>query len=185
MSGTCDRCSGPVGPAQACTCNRPGLSQLSYRVGTHATFLQSMRARLSSADPALEALRTRDADDPSIALLDAWATVGDVLTFYQERIANEGFLRTATERRSIVELAALIGYVPRPGVAATAHLAYSLDGNAKPLAIQPGTKVSSVPAPGEQMQTFETVEPLDARAEWNELELRKAQAQTKETVAAD
>ena len=46
----------------------------------------------------LVALTTRAADDPAIALLDAWATVGDVLTFYQERIANEGFLRTATER---------------------------------------------------------------------------------------
>ena len=47
-----------------------------------------------------------------IALLDAWATVGDVLTFYQERIANEGYLRTATERRSVLELARLVGYAP-------------------------------------------------------------------------
>ena len=44
-------------------------------------------------------LRTRDDDDFTIALLDAWATVADVLTFYQERIANESYLRTATERR--------------------------------------------------------------------------------------
>ncbi len=33
------------------------------------------------------------------------AALADVLTFYQERIANEGYLRTATERRSILELA--------------------------------------------------------------------------------
>ena len=51
--------------------------------------------------PALAGLRTRDDDDFSIALLDAWATVADVLTFYQERIANESYLRTATERRSL------------------------------------------------------------------------------------
>ncbi len=65
--------------------------------------------------PELAALKTREPGDPSMALLDAWATVGDVLTFYQERIANEGYLRTAIERRSVLELARLIGYALRPG----------------------------------------------------------------------
>ena len=52
-------------------------------------------------------LLTRSADDPTIALLDAWSVLGDVLTFYTERIANEGFLRTATELRSVIWLAAM------------------------------------------------------------------------------
>jgi len=86
-----------------------------------------MLARLSSKDyPELAALKSRNPDDPAIALLDSWATVADVLTFYQERIANEGYLRTATERRSILELARLIDYKLRPGVAATVYLAYTL-----------------------------------------------------------
>jgi len=63
-------------------------------------------------------LKTRDPSDPAIALLDSWALVADVLSFYQERIANEGYLRTALERRSVLELARLIGYQLRPGVAA-------------------------------------------------------------------
>ena len=59
----------------------------------------------------LRSLTTREESDPSIALLDGWATVADVLGFYQERIANnEGYLRTATERRSVLELARLVGY---------------------------------------------------------------------------
>ena len=37
-----------------------------------------------------------DAGDFSIALLDAWSMAADVLTFYQERIANEAYLRTAS-----------------------------------------------------------------------------------------
>ena len=45
----------------------------------------------------------------------------DVLTFYQERIANEGYLRTATERRSMLELARAIGYELSPGVAASTY----------------------------------------------------------------
>ena len=59
---------------------------------------------------ALRSLTTRDPDDFTIALLDGWATLADVLTFYQERIANELWLRTATERDSILRLAQLIGY---------------------------------------------------------------------------
>src|SRR5580765_2583943 len=86
--------------------NRPGLSAIAYRAGTQTRFKASMIARLSQAGLAeLSKLRTRDDDDFTIALLDAWATVCDVLSFYQERIANESYLLTATERASIINLA--------------------------------------------------------------------------------
>ncbi len=169
--------------------NRPGLSALRYRVGTHSTFLESMKARLSSfvldvpagETPSgrftpLEALRTRRADDASIALLDSWACVADVLTFYQERIANEGYLRTATERRSVAELANLIGYRLRPGVASSVHLAFTLDPGYK-VTVPAGTRAQNVPAPNETMQSFETSEDFAARAEWNNLAPRVGRPQ--------
>ena len=85
--------------------NPPGLSAIAYRTGTWATFQESMLARLSSSDyPALAALKTRDDDDFTIALLDASAMVLDILTFYQERLANESYLRTATQLYSLTEL---------------------------------------------------------------------------------
>ena len=113
----CGCCEGVEIVTPLPTANRPGLSKLAYRIGTHAGFFETMLARLSSRDfPQLSGLTTRDPADPSIALLDAWATVADVLTFYQERIINEGYLPTATERRSILELAKLVGYKLRPGV---------------------------------------------------------------------
>ncbi|WP_354348861.1 putative baseplate assembly protein [Pseudarthrobacter sp. PvP090] len=162
------------------------MDELALRIGTHRTFLADMKARLSSQDlPALAALTTHDTTDPVTALLDAWAAVGDVLTFYQERIANEGYLRTSTERRSLVEQAALVGYRPRPGVAASTYLSYTVDDNAGPVEIPPGTRVTSVPGPGEIMQTFETSEPLIARHEWNRLGVRTAQPQTAADVAAN
>ena len=100
MSQPCGCCEGTEVLTPMTTANRPGLPAFSYRVGTHATFLVTMKARLSSAlFPELADLKTRDPSDPAIALLDAWALVADVLTFYQERIANEGYLLTATERR--------------------------------------------------------------------------------------
>lgn len=44
---------------------------------------------------------TGRSDDPSMALLDAWAQIADLLSRYQDRIASEGYLETDTERRSI------------------------------------------------------------------------------------
>ncbi|NII75701.1 hypothetical protein FHW84_004312 [Dyella sp. SG562] len=158
--------------------NRPGLDSLVYRVGTYADFRATMQLDLSDAAlPALQGLRTRELDDPSMALLDAWAIGADVLSFYQERIANEGYLRTATERCSVLQLGRLVDYRLRPGVAASVYLAYTIDDNSTAVTIPPGAKAQSVPAPGEQMQTFETAEALDARREWNTLRPRLTQPQ--------
>lgn len=156
--------------------NRPELSAIAYRVGTHARFKASMLARLSGSGlPELRNLNTRDTDDFTIALLDAWAMVGDVLTFYQERIANESYLRTATERSSIINLARLIGYELRPGVAASTWLAFTIEsapGSPASVTIDSGLKVKSIPGPDEKPQTFETVERIEARGEWNAMRPR-------------
>jgi hypothetical protein len=154
--------------------NPPGQTTLHYRVGTHGRFRESQLARLSG-QPQLLGLSTRDADDPALALLDAWAGVLDVLSFYQERIANEGFLRTATERRSVLELGRSIGYELHPGVAASTFLAFSLEtAPGAPLIarIDAGNKSQSIPGQDEQAQVFETLEPLYARAAWNALRLQ-------------
>jgi predicted phage baseplate assembly protein len=169
----CGCCQGVQVLTPMTVVNRPGLPAIAFRVGTQGTFLETMKARLSSADhPALAGLRTREASDPAVALLDAWACVGDVLTFYQERIANEGYLRTATERRSVLELANLVGYRLRPGVSASVYFAYTLENNSLPVTIPAGSKAQSIPDPGETAQTFESAEDIDAHVEWNLLKPR-------------
>lgn len=179
MSDTCGCCDRPGSATPAPTANRPGLAELAYRVGTHATFFDSMVARLSSAEhPELRALSTRAPADPAIAMLDAWAVVADVLSFYQERIANEGYLRTATERRSVLELARLVGYRPRPGVAASTHLAFTLEETVRDEVLIPaGTRAQSLPGPGDLPQPFETGEPLRAHPRWNRLQPRLVEPQ--------
>lgn len=154
--------------------NLPGLSSLAYRIGTQAGFKDTMKSALCGQQ-WLRKLTTREDDDPAIALCDVWATLLDVITFYQERIANEGFIRTATERRSILEMARCIGYELRPGVAAGTYLAFNLDttrGSPSSVGIKAGTRAGSVPGQDESAQIFETVEEIDARAERNILRPR-------------
>ncbi len=178
--------------------NRPGLSAIAYRVGTHAQFFDTLQARIAlSGQPNLRELRTRDTDDFTIALLDAFSVMADVLTFYSERIANEAYLRTATQRLSVRELANLVGYRMSPGVAASAFLAFTIDPSAGafgtaltaavnaqvlpelvPSIIVPvGTRVQSIPGPGEMPQTFETIQQINARPEWNAMLPRPMQPQ--------
>lgn len=161
--------------------NEPGLSLITYRVGNQAQFKASLVARLSMSQfPQLQPLTTRDTDDFTIALLDAWATVADVLTFYQERIANEAYLRTARERLSLLYLGRLIGYELRPGVAAHTYLAFTLEDTptAPPqVTLDRGLKVKSVPGPKEESQTYETIDKLEARPVWNSLKPRLSQPQ--------
>ncbi|MBA3831286.1 MAG: putative baseplate assembly protein [Chthoniobacterales bacterium] len=203
-SSTCGCCEGLEKLTPASLANRPGLDALLYRAGTYSTFFETMLARLSNlaievpnagfdseGKPILPltGLTTRDSGDPAIALLDAWATVADVLTFYDERLANEGYLRTATERRSVLELARLIGYTPRPGVAATAYFAYTIDedrsvtpAKGMEVTIPAGSRAQSVPEPNELPQSFETAEALRARTAWNKLQPRLSRPQTAESM---
>src|SRR5499433_2566909 len=152
--------------------NRPGLTAIVFRVGTYSSFRLAMLQRISRL-PALTALQTRSDDDYAITLLDMWATVADVLTFYQERIANEGYLRTARLRDSILRMARLLDYQLHPGVAATTLLAFTLDKNAA-LRIPLGLRVQSVPADEEKPQVYETLESILADAKLNSLRILPA-----------
>ena len=166
--------------------NRPGLAVIAYRVGNYASFRKSLLARLSDGRwPVLRQLRTRDNDDFTVALLDAWAVTSDVLTFYQERIANESYLRTATERLSILEQSRLLGYQLAPGLAASTYLAFTMEEApgapqlaAKPLQLPIGTRAQSVPGPDEQPQSFETIEVIESRVEWNAILPQLTEPQT-------
>ena len=118
--------------------------------------------------PELAALTTRRDDDYAITLLDLWAAVADVLTFYQERYANEAFLRTARQPESLRRLAALLGYSLQPGVAASAELAFTVD-DGKTVQIPVGLRVQSAPAQGQAPQTYETLEDATVDARFNRL----------------
>jgi hypothetical protein len=172
MAGTTDprfcECCEPASPrAPVEIMNRPGLPALAYRIGTFAGVRAAILDEIVR-EPALSGLATRESDDYAITLVELFAAVGDVLTFYSERIANELYLSTARERESIQRLVRLIGYRLRPGLAAEALLAFTLDAGAS-TRIRRGLKVMSIPGQDERPQTFETLEEIQADARLNAL----------------
>ncbi len=180
---TCGCCAGVTHATPEAPANAPGRSRLAWRAGTHGSIKASMLA--STADqPALAGLKTRADDDPAVGLMDAWATALDVLTFYDERYANEAYLRTATERRSVLELARAIGYELSPGVAASVDLAFTVEsapgitgvpGAPASVQVPVGIRAQSIPGQDELPQTFETLSATELRPEWNELRPRQTE----------
>lgn len=165
--------------------NPPGQTTVSYRLAPYGQLRDGMLRRLSRDTEYLRDLNSRDSADPTIALIDSWAISGDVLGFYAERIANENWLKTATERRSIRSLARLIDYELRPGKAAEAWLAFTLEsapGAPEEVTIPVGVKVNSIPGPGEVMVTFETVEEIKGRPALNAMQPRMTVPQTIDDV---
>jgi hypothetical protein len=135
--------------------NPPGRSQISYRVDDFTGFRRAMLRPLPG-EQAIGAWQPAKGD-LGLQVLEWWAYLADVLTFYNERIANENYLRTATRPGSVANLVALLGYEPAPGIAATGSVAAIRSGARpdEPLVIPAGMPLSSVATPGVPAQTFE------------------------------
>lgn len=139
--------------------NPPGLAQISCRTDDFTGFRRALLRPLPG-EQAIGPWRPAPGD-LGLQVLEWWAYLGDVLTFYNERIANESYLRTATQPGSVANLVALLGYQPAPGLAATGTLAAvrSAAYPAEPLVIPAGLAVASVASAGVPSQTFEAGTP--------------------------
>jgi hypothetical protein len=66
---------------------------------------------------------TWSGDDPAdfgVALVEAFSYMGDVMSYYTDRVANESRLTTATQRNNVISLARSYGYSPSGYQSATA-----------------------------------------------------------------
>src|ERR1700722_5734011 len=93
-------------------------SDLRHRSRTAAQFLAKMLSALPTATVLrdgkllhpLAGLNVQADQDFTMALLDSWAVVADIISFYGARIADEGFVGTAIEPSSIFYMAEALGY---------------------------------------------------------------------------
>jgi hypothetical protein len=135
-----------------------GLSTLPRQIGGFPEFRAALLAGLTQASAShlgIIGWRARDADDLGLMLLEMWAYVCDIVAFYDQVAANETYLRTAALPASLRRLVGLIGYLPRPELAASANLGVLVDGRL-PVLLPAGTGFRSVAFGSEPPQVFET-----------------------------
>ncbi len=185
--------------SEAMLLNPPDRSQLIYRVGTYGSFLAEMSRILPQVEGVvsgqvenpLSSLNTQASGEWVSALLSSWAEVADILSFYQERLINEGFLGTAVEPSSKRLMLQAIGATPGQQPAAETHLSFqitptpsgfeqasklaqsigelSTQGPASTITVPSGTQAATVPTQNRSSQTFETTEDLEAHSQFNQL----------------
>lgn len=100
-----------------------GRNVTNYMARDFDSFMQSMREMIPDKLPEWKEFES-EADFGNV-LLQLFAHMGDILSYYQDRIANESFLGTAQTRRSIIHHLRLIGY--RLGTAAPASTILKLN----------------------------------------------------------
>ncbi|MDN3522554.1 baseplate J/gp47 family protein [Halomonas ramblicola] len=85
-----------------------GRKGVDYMARDYDSLLRAMREQIPRKLPEWTEYES-EADFGNV-LLQLFAHMGDILSYYQDRVANESFLGTARERRSVIHHLALIGY---------------------------------------------------------------------------
>ena len=151
--------------------NLPGLPAISYRAGDYVSFRQAVLSPLLAAgNPAptpveqtlsvsgVPVWRGDGAGDLAVMIAEWFAYVGDVISFYNDRIANESLLRTAVLPASVNHLIGVLGYRPRPAIGAAGTLAALISPGPSfgvPVTLPKGLQFQSKPTPGLPPQIFE------------------------------
>jgi hypothetical protein len=130
-----------------------GLSRLPRQIATFPEFRSALLHDIA-LHPALAVWRGRQQDDFGVMLLEMWAYVCDVTSFYDEVFAHECYVRTARQRSSLRQLTGLLGYLPRPAVGAAVDLSAFADGR-KAITLTAGTAFRSGAFKGNPPQVFE------------------------------
>src|SRR5580765_483297 len=97
-----------------------GRPVIDYMARDYDSLLRAMRDLIPHKLPEWQD-NTNEADFGNV-LLELFAHVGDILSYYQDRVANESFLGTARGRRSVIEHLRLIGYRLSTAVPAAASM---------------------------------------------------------------
>lgn len=159
-------CEPPPHECPPCDSNAPPIDYLAK------DFDSFKRALLEFSALRYPSWQERSEADFGVMFAEALSSVADDLSYFQDRIAAEGWIETATERRSLVRLARLVDYEPRVATAATTLLRFEMQITGS---ITPGTVVSALASDGSSID-FETGEgladklPRDVDPAWNTIQ---------------
>lgn len=148
-----------------------GQTVLPRRVGEFDRFAADLTRRIEQMQVDDEPLgRSWDVEGDPLAtlLVDLWAYVAEIVAAYTELTAGEAYLQTAADWTDLRRLAALVGYKPRPRIAAQGYVRFEVDRGVDPL-VPAGTRVQAPASPGRPAQTFEVARDTQLRSEWDRL----------------
>ncbi len=101
-----------------------GQLHIDYMARDYDSLLLSMRELIPYKLPEWKTYESES--DFGNVLLQLFAHMGDIINYYQDRVANESFLATAQNRSSVINHLKLIGYQLKTAAPASAMLTITL-----------------------------------------------------------
>jgi uncharacterized phage protein gp47/JayE len=115
-------------------------SNIDYTSKDFVSFMQSM---MSYAGQVMPQWNTSSEGDMGVALLEMTAYCMDILSYYGDRISQESYLPTATQRLSLLNIAQLLGYTVSNGTPATGTVTFQTANPNPAVLIAAGTQVAT------------------------------------------
>jgi len=81
--------------------------------------------------------------DIGLAIIEAFAYQGDIMSYYGDRISQEAYINTATQRQSLLNIAALLGYTVSNGQPATGTVTFQTYAGQPATLVPAGTQLMS------------------------------------------
>lgn len=129
---------------------------IDYMARDYASFRNALIGLIPAKVPEWT---DRSEADFGIVLIELFSYMADIISYYQDRIANEAFLSTAQERRSVIEHLNLIGYEMQGAAPASARLSIIVSNDRNSIVeIRPGDQFSTSTTPARASVTFEYVD---------------------------
>ena len=119
-------------------------SAIDYTSRDYYSLRQDLITRVSNA-LTIDGKTKWTGNDPAdfgVVLIEAFAHVGDILNYYIDRVANENFLSTASQRQSIINIARMYGYEPTGYSASVLDVKFT-NTNSAASTLPVGTQVST------------------------------------------
>ena len=110
-------------PVHECPPDTPVDFPVNYLARDFFSFQQAL---IDFASVRYPDWQDRTAADQGMMLLEIMSALGDEFSYFQDRIAREPYLETATQRRSVRRLARLVDYPMHDGLGATTWLDFTV-----------------------------------------------------------
>lgn len=146
----------------------PGAPYLERRSGDYWSFLDDLTAAVEQLEVDGEPLGSRwdiEGDPHGAMIARLWAAVAEGVAAQAELTAGEAYIGTARDWTDLRRVAALVGYRPRPRIAAQGWVVADVDRGTDPL-VPAGTRVQAPGTPARPAQTFEAAADTQLHSEW-------------------
>lgn len=122
---------------------------VDYTSRDYYSLREALIARIQNRIPDWTA---SDPADFGVALVEAFSYMGDIISYYIDRTANESFIETAIQRESLIDIAQSYGYIPAGYRQAYVDLTFT-NTSSTTVTLPQGTVVSADITVGDTVQT--------------------------------